>query len=146
MERSGRHWMEIVNRDILARIPLFQSADPVCLHKMAMMLEPRFFETGEDIIKIGDTGKEMYFIVRGQVEVFDAAGKSITTLGEGEYFGELSLLTSAPRTANIKAASACNLFVLEKTEFDRVVRDHPHFAGTLREQVKKRYNLPEGSF
>ena len=89
MERSGRRWMEIVNRDILARIPLFQSADPVCLHKLAMMLEPRFFEAGEDIIKIGDIGKEMYFICRGQVEVFDAAGKTLSTLCEGEYFGEI---------------------------------------------------------
>ncbi len=146
MERSGRRWMEIVNRDILARIPLFQSADPVCLHKMAMMLRPVFYEAGEDIIRIGETGKQMYFIVRGSVEVFDAAGKSITTLGEGEYFGEMSLLMSAPRSANIRAASSCNLFVLEKAEFDRVVRDHPHFADTLREQARKRYNLPEGSF
>jgi glucose-6-phosphate 1-dehydrogenase len=145
MERSGRHWMEIINRDILARIPLFQSADPVCLHKLAMMLEPRFFETGESIINIGDTGKEMYFVCRGQVEVFSADGKSIATLGEGEYFGEMSLLTSVPRTANIKAASPCNLFVLEKHEFERVVRDHPNFAATLREQVKKRYNLADGA-
>ncbi len=97
IERSGRHWMEIVNRDILARIPLFQAADPVCLHKLAMMLEPRFFEAGEEIIKIGETGKEMFFIARGQVEVFDADGKSLTTLGEGEYFGEMSLLLSVPR-------------------------------------------------
>ena len=108
-----------------------------------MMLEPKYFETGDDIIKIGDTGKEMYFICRGQVEVFDAAGKMLITLGEGEYFGEMSLLNSVPRTANIRAASPCNLFVLEKHEFDRVVKDHPHFADTLREQIKKRYKPPE---
>jgi glucose-6-phosphate 1-dehydrogenase len=145
IERSGRYWMEIVNREILNRIPLFQSADPVCLHKLAMMLEPRFYEAGEDIIKIGDPGKEMYFICRGQAEVFDADGKSLATLNEGDYFGEMSLLLAVPRTANIRAATSCNLFVLEKHEFDRVLRDHPDFASTLREQATKRYNLPEGT-
>ena len=43
MDRSGRHWMEVVNRDILARIPLFQAADAVCLHNLAMSLEPEVF-------------------------------------------------------------------------------------------------------
>ena len=145
MERGGRRWMEIVNRDILARIPLFESADPVCLHQLAMMLQPEYYEAGQDIIRIGEPGTEMYFICRGQVDVSDEANRLLTTLGEGEYFGEKSLLMSVPRTANIRANTPCNLFVLEKHEFDRVLRDHPDFAQTLREQVKKRYNLPDGA-
>ncbi len=145
IERSGRRWMEIVNRDILARIPLFQAADPVCLHQLAMMLEPKFCEAGEEIIKIGETGKEMYFIARGQVEVLDASGKSLSTMGDGEHFGEMSLLLSAPRSATIKAVTPCDLFVLEKHEFERVLSDHPDFAATLKEQAKKRYKLPEGT-
>ena len=145
IKRSGRRWMEIVNRDILAMIPLFQAADPVCLHKMAMMLEPVFYDAGEDIIRIGETGKEMYFICRGQVEAFGADGKSIGTLGEGEHFGELSLLTAVPRAATIRAASPCNLFVLDKSEFDRVLREHPHFADAVRQLARKRYHLAEGT-
>ena len=145
IERTGRHWMEIINRDILERIPLFHDADPVCLHKLAMMLEPRYFDQGEDILRIGEPGKEMYFICRGQVEAFDADGRSLATLVEGDYFGEKSLMLSTPRSANIKATTPCDLFALEKHELDRVMKDHPHFAATLREQVKKRYNLPDGA-
>jgi CRP-like cAMP-binding protein len=110
-----------------------------------MMLEPRFFETGESIINIGDPGTEMYFICRGQAEVFDADGKTLATLNEGDYFGEMSLLMSVPRTANIRASTPCNLFVLEKHEFDRVLKDHPQFASTLRELATKRYSLPAGT-
>jgi glucose-6-phosphate 1-dehydrogenase len=145
IERTGRHWMEIVSRDILERIPLFQAADPVCLHQLAMMLDPRFYEAGEEIIKYGDLGQEMFFVCRGQVEAFDGDGKSLGVMGEGEHFGEMSLLLSVPRGATIKAITSCNLFVLEKHEFDRVLRDHPDFAATLKEQAKKRYNLPEGA-
>jgi glucose-6-phosphate 1-dehydrogenase len=145
IRRTGRRWMEIVNRDILARIPLFQAADPVCLHQLAMMLEPQFCEAGEEIIKIGETGTEMFFITRGQVEALDASGKVLATMGDGEHFGEMSLLLSIPRAATIKAVTPCDLFVLEKHEFDRVLRDHPDFAETLKDQVRKRYNLPEGT-
>ena len=145
MERGGRHWMEIVNRDILARIPLFQSADPVFLHQLAMMLEPRFYEEGEEIIKVGEPGKEMFFIARGQVEAVNAKGEVLSTMGDGEHFGEMSLLLSVPRGATVKATSPTDLFVLEKHEFDRAMRDHPDFAQTLKDQAKKRYNLPEGA-
>jgi len=145
IERTGRRWMEIVNRDILARIPLFQAADPVCLHQLAMMLDPRFYQAGEEIIKHGDTGREMFFIARGQVEAFDADGKLMSTMSDGEHFGEISLLLSIPRSATIKAATPTDIFVLEKHEFDRVLRDHPNFAATLKDQAQKRYNLPEGT-
>ena len=146
IERTGRHWMELVNRDILARIPLFQAADPVCLHQLAMMLDPRFFEAGEEIFKVGDPGKEMFFIARGQVEALDADGESLATYRDGEHFGELSLLTSSPRRATVKAVTACDLFVLEKHEFDRVLRDHPDFAAIVKDQARRRFNLPEGAF
>jgi glucose-6-phosphate 1-dehydrogenase len=145
IERSGRRWVEIVNRDILARIPLFQAADPVCLHQLAMMLEPRFFEPGEEIIKQGDTGREMFFIARGQVEASDPDGKILGNMADGEHFGELSLLLSVPRGATVKAVTPCDLFVLEKHEFERVMLDHPDFASTLKDQVRKRYNLAEGT-
>ena len=44
----------------------------------------------------------------------------------------------------IRASGTCNLFVLDKGDFDRVLRDHPQFAETLREQARKRYHLAEG--
>jgi glucose-6-phosphate 1-dehydrogenase len=145
IERTGRQWMEVINRDILARIPLFQGADAVFLYQLAMMLEPDFFEPGQEICRAGEVGKKMYFIVRGQVDVLDPVGNPVGSLGEGECFGELSLLSSAPRSATISASTHCNLFVLEKSEFDRVLHDHPDFADKLRDRARERYKLPEGS-
>ena len=60
-------------------------------------------------------------------------------LSDGEFFGEISLLLSQPRTASVRAATPCNLFVLHKADFDRVLKDHPQFAASLRETVRKRY-------
>src|SRR5439155_10904579 len=101
--RSGRRWLEVVNRDVLARVPLFQTADAVCLHKLAMTLRPAVYAPGELILREGEMGQDMYVISRGQVEVLDGSGRLLNTLGEGEYFGELSLLLSRPRNATIRA-------------------------------------------
>jgi glucose-6-phosphate 1-dehydrogenase len=145
LERDGRRWVEIVNREVLARVPLFQKGDPVFLHNLALTLQSVVFETGEFIIRRGEIGGEMYVICRGQVEVLDAAGKQIGVMGEGEFFGELALLFAQPRAATIRALTPCDLFVLGKEDFQRVLEDHPDFAATLRETARTRYHLPPGT-
>jgi glucose-6-phosphate 1-dehydrogenase len=143
MKRDGRLWMEIINRDFLEKVPLFKGADPVLLRSLAMMLKPVVFEAGEIIIREGEVGREMYIICRGQVEAVDRNGRVLNTLGEGAFFGELSLLFAKPRTATIRAATSCNLFVLEQADFNRALRNNPQFANSLRETARTRYSQVE---
>jgi glucose-6-phosphate 1-dehydrogenase len=145
MERDGRQWVELINRDVLEQVPLFQECDSVFLHSLAMMLRPIVYSPGEYIIRKGDMGREMYFICRGQVEVLDGAGKLLNTLDEGNFFGETSLLLSQPRTASIRAATSCNLFVLDKSDFQRILKDHSQFAHSIREIARTRYQMPVGA-
>ncbi len=83
----------------------------------------------------------MYLISRGEVEVTDGSGKVVATLGEGDFFGEASLLTSAPRNATVRAKSYCDFFALEKSDFKRALRDHPQFLESLMEIARTRYNV-----
>ena len=69
-----------------------------------MALRPRMVVPGEQIIKKGDIGREMYVLARGEVEVLDDAGKVVKTLKDGDFFGEIGVLTSLPRTAKIGRA------------------------------------------
>ena len=142
LERDGRHWVEIINRDVLEKIPLFAGGDPVSLHNVAMMLKPQVVGAGEIVIHQGDEGREMFVICRGQVEVTDASGKVLGTLGEGDFFGEASLLFSKPRTATVRTTQPCDLFVLDRVDFEAVLQDSPKFAAALRKVAKKRY--PDG--
>lgn len=138
MEKDGRKWLEVVNREFLAHIPLFQDGDPVFLHNLAMMLKPVIFSPGDEIMHKGEMGKEMYIICKGQVEVVDG-NRVIKILEEGNFFGELSLLLAQPRTATIRTSTGCDLFVLDKVDFDKVLQQNPNFAEGMREIVKKRY-------
>jgi glucose-6-phosphate 1-dehydrogenase len=144
MERDGRRWVEVVNRDVLNQVPLFRGSKPVFLQNLAMMLKPVAYRAGDYIIRQGEVGREMYFISRGSTVVLDAAGKQLRTLGEGEFLGELSLLRSEPRSASVRAASPCDLFVLEQRDFNDILKSHPEFAASLHEAAR-RYQTAEAA-
>jgi len=62
----------------------------------------------------------------------------MTTLTDGEFFGELALLFSQPRTASIRAVNYCDLYTLDKDTFDRVLMQYPEFASHMREVADER--------
>jgi glucose-6-phosphate 1-dehydrogenase len=143
LAQDGRRWVEVVTRDVLAKVPLFKGADPVLLHNLALALRPTVAAAGEAVVREGERGGEMYFICRGKVEVAEASGKVLRSLADGDYFGELGLLTDHPRAATVRAVSPCDLFALDKADLLRVLKDHPALAGALRETARERYHLAD---
>jgi glucose-6-phosphate 1-dehydrogenase len=139
LKRDGRQWVEVVNRGVLEKVPLFKGADPVFLHNLALMLQPAIASAGAPIVRQGDAGDEMYFICRGRAEAVDASGKVLNVLGEGDFFGELSLLFSRPRSATVRAVTPCDLFMLGRTDFEKVLREHPMLSASLHENARHRY-------
>jgi glucose-6-phosphate 1-dehydrogenase len=139
IERDGRRWTEVVNREVLCTVPLFRDCKPVFLQRLALMLKSVTCAAGDYIIRQGEMGREMYFVARGQVEVVDADGRSVRVLGEGDFFGELSLLLSKPRSSSVRAVTPCDLFVLEQHDFNDALKAHPDFAASLQEAVRTRY-------
>ncbi len=139
IKRDDRHWFEVVTAESLERSPLFKGADALLLNSVIMALCPLTVAAGEVIIRKGDPGKEMYLVCHGEVEVIDSMDNVIETLGDGDFFGEIGLLISTPRTATVRAKMPSDLFVLGKTDFSRILRDHPQFAETMMRVAKERY-------
>jgi glucose-6-phosphate 1-dehydrogenase len=145
LDQDGRRWVEVINRDVLEKVGLFHGGDPVLLHNLAMTLRPAVCPEGAAIIRKGEIGSEMYFICRGEVEVVDDGGTVLRALGEGDFFGEIALLRSRPRTASVRARTPCDLFVLSKADFDRILKDFPQFAGSVRDAARRRYGVDPGA-
>ena len=141
IERDGRHWFEVVTPDVLEKSPLFKGADPLLLNAIILALYSKDVAQGEVIIRRGDIAGEMYLICRGEVEVLDSHGKVIKTLKDGDFFGEIGLLMPTPRTATVKAKTLCDLFVLDKSDFSRILQDYPQFAGEVMKIAKERYDV-----
>ena len=141
IEGDGRKWVSILSRETLQKIPLFQGADPILLSSLIMALKPVVFQAGELVMQKGEIGRTLYLISRGEVEVLDDAGNVVAALGDGSFFGEISLLLSSPRTATVRAKSYSDCFMLEKADFTRVLRERPQFLKSVMEIATSRYNV-----
>ena len=80
------------------------------------------YEPGQIVFRQGDAGECAYFIQSGEVEVLrdheeDGRQSVIAKLSRGQYFGEMALLSDAPRNATIRASTATKLAVLGKRNF-----------------------------
>ncbi len=141
IERDGRRWFEIVTEEVLSKVALFKDGDPLFLSQVIMSLRSKMVAAGDLVIRKNELGRELYLLARGEVEVLDDAGKVIKVLKDGDIFGEIGVLMSTPRTANVRAKTGCDLFVLDKADFSRILRDYPHFASNVLKIAKERYNL-----
>jgi glucose-6-phosphate 1-dehydrogenase len=139
--RDGRVWHEVVNEEVLRKVPLFKEGDMLFLEQVIMALRSAQVEAGELVIRKGEMGRELYLVARGEVEVLDERGHILKVLADGDIFGEIAVLTSMPRNADIRAKTSCDLFVLDKSDFSRILRDNPQFATAVQQVAKERYSL-----
>lgn len=117
---------------MLARIPLFSKLDAAELASLAALLKDRHVPANQAIFWIGDQGNELYLVESGRVQVSypDEQGKEVVlaVLGEGAFFGDLSLLDGGPRTASIRTIEACHLYTLSRSDFLKYLERFPQAA------------------
>ncbi len=98
---------------------------------------------GETIAAEGDFGHALYAIEAGTVEV-QADGRTIRTLGPGDVFGEIALIASGRRTANVVAVSPVRLVALFKRDVWKLEQKAPRASARLRELVAERRDEAPG--
>jgi glucose-6-phosphate 1-dehydrogenase len=139
--KDGRAWHEVVTEDVLKQSPLFREGDTVFLEQVIMALKPVQAAAGEVLCKKGELGREMFIIEQGEVEVVDDAGKVLKVLTDGDTFGEVGVILSQPRNATVRTKIPTDLYILEKTDFSRILRDNPAFANAVLKVAKERLNV-----
>ena len=126
-----------------AQIPFFHGLNKNNLEKLKAKLEILNFKAGEIIFNEGEIGDCMYIVIDGNVKVFitDEKGSSheVARLGKNESFGEIALLTGAPRSASIQAILDSTVIRLSKKQFDDLVKINRflavHFAALLSKRL-----------
>ncbi|NWR59877.1 CNGA4 protein, partial [Bucorvus abyssinicus] len=127
-----------VHLPALRRVGLFQSWERGVLQQLVLRLRPQVFGPGEFVCRRGDVGHEMYFIREGRLAVLaDDGATQLAVLGEGLYFGEISLINikgntaGNRRTANIMSIGYSDLFCLAKEDLAEVLAEFPRARATL---------------
>ena len=130
-----------VYREAISKVPLFRNKGLGFMRLLSLVMQPSLHLKGEYVVRVGDFGQEMYFIQRGSVEVVSADGDEIfACMGAGDFFGEISLVFSCPRTASIRAKTNCDLFVLSKRDLDDVLLSFPEISKQIQLEAKMRFS------
>lgn len=82
---------------------------------------------GTEICRQGEPGNTMFAIVEGTVEIH-LDGRVLETLGEGEFFGEMSLVDHSPRSASARTVTECRIVTIDEKRFGFMVQQTPFFA------------------
>ncbi|HEX7706675.1 MAG TPA: cyclic nucleotide-binding domain-containing protein [Thermoanaerobaculia bacterium] len=123
--------------------PLFEALSVEEKEALAREMELETHEEGSVIITEGDPGDSMYLIASGEVKVFTrGSGTSGTVylarLGDGDFFGEVSVLTGKPRTATITASQRSELLRLDREKLAGVLEKFPGLRKVLDNFYKQR--------
>jgi rhodanese-related sulfurtransferase len=121
---------------------LFEEFPQEKWEELIRVVEHRVVQPGTVIVRQEEQGDSFYIIRSGKVRAFrrDASGleMQLSTLGAGESFGEMALLTGQERSANVEALEETHLMVLSKEQFERILRDFPHISRAFLTQMSQR--------
>jgi tetratricopeptide (TPR) repeat protein len=101
----------------------------------------RTFQSGDKIVKEGDSGDSIYAIMEGSAKVrADFGGKSVdlASLGEGDVFGEVAFLSGRPRTATVVAESDARVMDISRSVLEKAIEKHPRILSCLAEYYHNR--------
>jgi len=129
--RLPRLQLKLNAADLIGKVPFFDELSNSRRRALARSLKTRLFVPGDKIISRGDVGDEMYFIANGAVRVL--LSDNSVTLGTGDFFGELALITDQPRNADVEAIGFSTLLALKRRDFIAFVRRNPG----MRQKIKK---------
>jgi cAMP-dependent protein kinase regulator len=123
---------------------LFSALDPASFKATVSVFEVRFVKGGQALVEEGSVGNEAFIVARGELDVSkksmkpDGAPLALARLGNGALFGEMALLSSAPRTATVTACRPSVVLVGSKSALDRVAAKVPEVGRVFAEFCRRR--------
>lgn len=126
----------------LPRVPLFSALAREPFMSLVSVLEPRSFAPGQPLINEGETGRSSFVLVEGKVDVVrkmdGGERRTLSSLGEGEFFGEIALVSESPRLASVVAAQHVLALELHRTRMDRIAFKYASVGDTVRAFYRER--------
>jgi CRP-like cAMP-binding protein len=124
------------------KVPLFDDLSQGAFVELVNKLDYHRHEAGQLIIREGDPGRSFYVIVEGRVRIYKTAGDgseiTLARLGEGAFFGEMALLSGAPRTANVAAEEDTELLEVTDVVLRELAGKYPQVVTSLKNFYRQR--------
>ncbi|MEQ1644045.1 MAG: mechanosensitive ion channel family protein [Pyrinomonadaceae bacterium] len=134
---------EIINTvsERLNNVSIFAPLDNEEIERLANASTSRIYAPGEAVVRIGQEGNSMYVIIRGAVKVQIPENDYMKTIGnlrENDFFGEMSLLTGEPRSANVIVTEESEVLRIDKSGLKPIFESNPTLVDSISELIEER--------
>lgn len=123
--------------ELISRAPLFERCSKRELVAIAGIADQVELGEGRLLVREGELGREFFVLIEGNAEVTQS-GRRVATLGPGDFFGEIALVSNVPRTASVKTASPVRALVVTGRDFWTLLDESPGTQRKILEAVADR--------
>lgn len=122
-------------RRALVSVPLFAGLLGAALDVIAATARVRAVEAGEEVIRAGEPGEELFVVLRGRLQAF-AGDQPLGVMGPGDYFGEFALVRDVPRSATVRALLPSTLAVIPRPLFLELLERDPAIRAAVEARIR----------
>ena len=123
--------------ELIKRVPLFSKLSKKGLEEVAHIADELDLPQGKVMAIEGDRGREFFVLLEGEADV-TKGDRSINTMKEGDFFGEIALVTQMPRTASVTATSDVRVLVITERDFAALLKRAPQVSRGVAEALAER--------
>ncbi|MGB4592194.1 MAG: cyclic nucleotide-binding domain-containing protein [Coriobacteriia bacterium] len=132
----------MTHEEFLARVPIFEHCTAEEISSIAQVAQEHMYQPGQIIVTQGTPGQAFYLILGGRVGI-ERDGNVLGAFGPGDFFGEMSLLDSAQRSATIRAIDETRCLMLSSWDFKALLERSPSIAIKLLEVLSRRLRVAD---
>ena len=123
--------------ELLKRVPLFESCSRAELAKIGRIADEIDLPAGKELIREDDVARQFFVLTEGWAEV-RRKGRKVNTLGPGDFFGEIGLITGRPTSATVTTTEAASALVVTRTSFNALLRESPEIQLKVLQALAER--------
>jgi CRP/FNR family transcriptional regulator, cyclic AMP receptor protein len=123
--------------ELIRKVPLFSKLKKKALEDVAHLADELDLPEGKTMAIEGDRGREFFVLLEGQAEV-TRGDQRINTMRDGDFFGEIALVTHMPRTASVTATTPVRVLVITERDFAALIKRSPDIARGVAEALAER--------
>jgi len=131
-----------MNHLFLKNIPMFSELKDDILEKIMELMQKRTYRKNNVILMEEDAGDTLFFLNKGSVKITrlsdDGREVILSILGDGDFFGEMSIFDGESRSANVIALEDTEVFILKRGDFLDLLEKHPKIAINLLQELARR--------
>ena len=123
--------------ELIRKIPLFSKLSKKGVEDVAQIADELDLPKGKVMATEGDRGREFFVLLKGEADV-TKGDRSINTMREGDFFGEIALVTKMPRTASVTATTDVRVLVITERDFTALLKRSPEVGRGVAEALAER--------